>query len=490
MLFAAGMDDTATSESEARAALSVPPRRLTGLIAALAAAASGAGLFWPSLYSESALRGAMRGQDLVTLLCLPPLALAQRALARGSRRALPVWFGLMGYLAYTYTGAAFGYRFNPLFLVYIGLFALSIAALSSTLWRLRARQLEATLGERAPRGLVAGFLVLLAIVLGAAELGQIVAAWARGEWPALLAMSGGAGNFVYVLDLGMVVPLCFIAAHRIVRSRPGGALLSASLLVMSCSMGLSLLAMRGLQPTGIGAMDAVELAVYLVLASVPGLLASWLLAEWPSYRPSPSRRLDEWLPRGSFHDSIAVRSTASPAQLMQALARVRPSDMPLAMLFGRLRYLPGRSGSPRARRQASLDAGEPFLASLCAGRGSVVLEQTSDEIIIGTIGKLHQLRDQELIDLRSAREFLDFAAADHEKLAMSLRAERAGEHTWLILEHRTRATTAEAARRFALYFRVIRPAGAFVTRHLLRAAARIAERDSRLGGGLRVLEHS
>jgi hypothetical protein len=210
-----------------------------------------------------------------------------------------------------------------------------------------------------------------------------------------------------------------------------------------------------------------------------------LFAKRPSYRAAPSRRLDRWLPRDSFRDSIAVRSTASPAQLMDAVARVRPSDMPLAMLLGGLRYLPARFGSAQARRHLSLDPQEPFLPALCAGRGSIILEQAGDELIIGTVGKLHQLRDQELVDLHTATEFIDFAAPGHEKLAMSLRAEQAAGHTWLVLEHRTRATTPEAARRFARYFRVIRPAGACVTRQLLRAAARIAERETRLEGGPR-----
>lgn len=463
-------------------------RRLTWTIAALAAVASGAGLLWPRLYAESALSGAMRGQDVVTLLAVLALLLAQQMLERGSIRALPVWLGLMGYIAYTYTGAAFAYPFNALFLVYIALFALSIAALWRTLSRARSRRLEVPIGARAPRRLVAAFLVLLALVLTANELAQIIVAWARGELPALIAASNGTGNFVYVLDLGLVVPLCLISAHRLALCRPGGVLLSASLLVLSTCMGLALLAMTSFQTLDRGRALS-ELVAYLALCGASGLLAVCLLAEWPSFRPHPSRRLDAWLARGSFSDQIAVRSTASPERLLHALARVRPCDMPLAMLLGTLRYLPARFGSARARHQAALDAQQPFLEALCAGRGTIVLERNSDELIVGTIGKLHHVRDQELVDLHTALDFVQFDAPGYDKLAMSLRAERAGGDTWLILEHRTRATTLDAARQFARYFRVIRPTGALVSRQLLKAAVRIAEQERRVERGLHVVEH-
>jgi len=78
-------------------------------------------------------------------------------------------------------------------------------------------------------------------------------------------------------------------------------------------------------------------------------------------------------------------------------------------------------------------------------------------------------------DVRTPEEFAAFAAEDHEKLAMSFRTLPWGEKTLLVLEHRTQATDALAHQRFARYWLVVRPGGAFVSRQLLRAVARRAE---------------
>jgi hypothetical protein len=198
----------------------------------------------------------------------------------------------------------------------------------------------------------------------------------------------------------------------------------------------------------------------------------------------PSPLLENWVPAESsipgkcFRDSIVVRSSASATALLGAVERVRGSDMPLAMLLGGLRYLPARFGAGRARRAgADSEQEQPFVQQLYTGLGSVLLARTPSELIIGTIGKLHQIRDQEIVAVPDGSAFLSFAEPNHEKLAMSLRVGEDNRGAWVVLEHRTRATDAAAERRFARYWRVIRPAGAFVTRQLLNAAARLAESE-------------
>jgi hypothetical protein len=88
----------------------------------------------------------MRGQDLVTLAIAPVLLVVARLATRGNVRARLVEIGLGGYLLYTYTGAAFGYRFNRFILLYTALCSLSAVTLFSRLRRVdgvRARVNEA-----------------------------------------------------------------------------------------------------------------------------------------------------------------------------------------------------------------------------------------------------------------------------------------------------------------------------------------------------------
>ena len=103
-------------------------------IVPVAGLASGLGLLVPGLYRDpSWLVPQARGQDLVTLLASASMLWALHAARRGSTRAHLVWLGILGYVAYTYVGAAFAYAYNELFLLYIALFGLSVFALALAL---------------------------------------------------------------------------------------------------------------------------------------------------------------------------------------------------------------------------------------------------------------------------------------------------------------------------------------------------------------------
>lgn len=82
------------------------------------------------------------------------------------------------------------------------------------------------------------------------------------------------------------------------------------------------------------------------------------------------------------------------------------------------------------------------------------------------------------MDFDSREAFEAVPEPDHEKRFMSVRLSptgRPGEH-WLVLGHATRPLSPVAERKFAPYWRVIKPMGAFVTWQLLRGVRRRAER--------------
>ena len=112
----------------------------------------------------------------------PLFALLVRA-QRGSPRATLVWLGLLGYLAYTYTGAAFAFAFNELFLVYVALFGGAGAALIAGLSGIDAQALRRAFDERTPRRGVIAFLLIMAAALCLLWFSQIVPFFTRGELP-------------------------------------------------------------------------------------------------------------------------------------------------------------------------------------------------------------------------------------------------------------------------------------------------------------------
>jgi hypothetical protein len=183
--------------------------------------------------------------------------------------------------------------------------------------------------------------------------------------------------------------------------------------------------------------------------------------------------LDQWLPEYEFSDTIAVPVHASSKRLFRAFSEITTRDMPLASLLGKLRYLPGRllGRLPEAPR----DDDQPFVRQLIEGGAVVLAEEPRHEMVLGTIGKFHQVLNQEPVSLRDAAEFGKFGDPAYQKLVMGLRIEEDSRGKRLVLEHRTHALSRRSRRAFARYWIVIKPTGHFVSWLLLRAVRRRAK---------------
>ncbi|HWI62672.1 MAG TPA: hypothetical protein VNT75_12575 [Symbiobacteriaceae bacterium] len=218
---------------------------LTVIILVLATVATAGGLLIPNLYRDNAwIAEQNRGGDLVTLaLAVPALMVSLVGVRRGSARATLAWVGLLGYMLYTYVGAAFAYSFNIFFLIYVALFSCSVFALITGLANVDVTALKQKFDAGTPRKSVITFLVVVGLALTAMWLGQIMPFLTAGKLPELIVKGETPTNFVYVMDLGIIVPLSFLSAYLLGRRAPWGYLLSGCVMIKAAAMGLALLSM-------------------------------------------------------------------------------------------------------------------------------------------------------------------------------------------------------------------------------------------------------
>jgi hypothetical protein len=185
--------------------------------------------------------------------------------------------------------------------------------------------------------------------------------------------------------------------------------------------------------------------------------------------------LDLVMPDYHFRGRTEVRVNAPAAEVLRALKEVTLADMPLAFAIGTLRYLPGRL----LGRQKPVDdeLTRPFFEVASPLR---LGEDPGREVVIGSVGKFHNMLDQQMVDLPDLFTFTRFNDADYQKLAMNFRTVPAqdGAVTILTSEHRTLALSPSSRRRFAVYwYLMVRWGSTFMLRQLLKAVKRRAEAE-------------
>jgi hypothetical protein len=254
--------------------------RLTALVIPLAVIAAAAGLLVPNLYQDpEGLIPVLRGQDLLTLLAMPATLLALQAARRGSSRGIVLLFGLLGYVLYTYTGAAFNYHWNALLYLYMALFSLSAAAVASLAVGLNATRVKGTFGTGTPILPVTAFLWVSAVFLALPEVAQTIPFFTEGKLPTLLVRAGTTSSFVFTLDIAVITPLMVLAAWWLPRGAPWGFVLAGVMLVKSATMGLALLSMTLFDVLNGGALEVFMTVIYAAITAGGLGLGSWFLGK-------------------------------------------------------------------------------------------------------------------------------------------------------------------------------------------------------------------
>jgi hypothetical protein len=271
---------------------------LTVLIGLLALLAAGTGVFYQgdgASYEVTSLRGeevlinghglyrydpvsmAAQGiaQDAVTLaLGIPLLFVSLYLYRQGRLRGQLLLTGTLAYFLYTYTSLAFSVAFNPLFLVYVALFSLSLFAFIIVMLSVDLHILPSHFTEKLPRRAIAIFMFGGGAFLSLAWLGRIAPGLVGGVPVGLMT---NTTLFIQVMDLGVIVPLMVLSGVLLLRRQPLGYLLSSVALIKFMTMGVALMAMIAGQLLAGEVVPVIEATIFVIMAAADFIMAFLLM---------------------------------------------------------------------------------------------------------------------------------------------------------------------------------------------------------------------
>jgi hypothetical protein len=267
--------------------------RLALIIIPLALLAAGAGVFWQGTgepYPFDTLRGEtvmIRGHglyrydtvnsssqeigtDIVTLLIGIPLLITGIFLSRkGTLRGQLLLTGALGYFLYTYGAMCFLTAFNPLFLVYVALFSLSLFGFILSMKNLDVDEVALHITDGFPRRAIATYFIIVAVFLTLAWLGLVAAP--SLTWTPPAGLESAITMVIQALDLGVIVPTSLLTATLLLKKQAWGYALSSVLLLKILTMGAALIAMIIGQIVAGVTVDPVT-SVIFVLISLSGII--------------------------------------------------------------------------------------------------------------------------------------------------------------------------------------------------------------------------
>jgi hypothetical protein len=187
--------------------------------------------------------------------------------------------------------------------------------------------------------------------------------------------------------------------------------------------------------------------------------------------------LDRLVPTFQAAERHSATIAASAEQVWAALTQVTTGELRLFRRLMGVRVLPGRLlGSPRAR----FDADEPLLAWAVRFGFPILGQEAQRELVVGAIGQPWRLTGGRSVRVVDDNGFAAFDQAGYAKMAVNFRLDpvAGGRGIQLSTETRVACTDATSERRFAWYWRLIRPASGAIRRSWLAAIKRRAERHA------------
>ena len=232
---------------------------------------NGSGLYYYDTLSTAAQ---MQGNDLVTLIVgLPLLAISAWLAMRGSFRGHLLLTGTLGFFLYTYLSMSMLTAFNALFLVYVILFSLSLFAFILSMLAFDLKTVPGYFSESLPRKSIAGLMFVVAAFLSLAWLSRILMPLIQHQIPTL---ENTTTLVIQSIDLGLIVPMAFLAGVLLLRSSAWGYLLSSVFTMKAICLGLGVSAM-GINMTLKGVPDSAAIVLPFLVITLTNLVMAYFL---------------------------------------------------------------------------------------------------------------------------------------------------------------------------------------------------------------------
>ncbi len=177
------------------------------------------------------------GSDATMLFVVVPLLIWAmfNDIKKASNRSKLILVSVVGTVLYYATSIAFGITYNVLCLVYIALFTVSLFTL---ILMIRSLDLKALRNSAKPVKGLRVFLIITGIALFGIWLMDIIPTWFSGSSLALIETY--TTEITYVLDMGLISPMIFVALHLIKKQDGLGDVIIALTLTLCVVMGLML----------------------------------------------------------------------------------------------------------------------------------------------------------------------------------------------------------------------------------------------------------
>jgi len=250
----------------------------------LAAIASTAGLLIPHLYrdTESWVRQAQASDITTIALAVPVLGIGLWRARAGSALGYLLTLGALSFLAYGYAIFSFAVATNPMTPLHYAILGLSTWSLVLHIVGIDLDTIDAAGIGRVPRRTTGWFLVGVASLFVVLWGGQIATSIVTGKTAPEVAALGLTANPVWALDLAFALPFLAFAGNLLLRDRRHAIVAALPALVFSAVMGLSILAIFGLDALAGQRVDIVPVALVGSIVTIATILVAICVMQPPT----------------------------------------------------------------------------------------------------------------------------------------------------------------------------------------------------------------